>query len=68
MGAPFLAAAKDTKVYWEVSVLEAAGELLLGLAGSNLRVSVPGAAHLGQDEVSWCVNSGDGQTFHRCEK
>ena len=70
-GAPFLSAAggtaSDWGYYFEVEVLSAAGDVCVGLAGTNLG---PQCRRAGDDACSWglCVGAGGSLKGHRCDR
>jgi hypothetical protein len=59
VGAPFMGIS-NSKVYWELQILEAKGDVIAGYAGSNFRCNPKLMGYVGQDELSWgiCSNSG----------
>jgi hypothetical protein len=62
VGAPGLACAGEGKSWcYEVEVLDAEGELIVGFAGTNLG---PQCTVVGNDACSWGFFSGDGNGWH----
>ncbi len=63
VGAPGLCAGPGGRWCYEVEVVEPAGELLVGFAGTNLG---PQCTVVGNDACSWGFFSGDGNGWHGC--